>query len=682
MGLPIVIATNGYGTPVVLTTNGTGTACTIATNGFGTSVVISTNGFGIPVTGFTIGPDTTAPVITSSNALTIPENQVLTHYLMANEAVTWAKVGGANAADFTLASGVLTLPPQNYEAGTSKVVQVQATDLASNVSAIQTITVTITDVDEIAPTITSAATFSAPENAAYNHTLTANEPVTWAIVGGANAAAFSLVGATLTMAAQDFEAGMTLVVQVRATDTAGNQSTIQTITATITDVAEGGGIGPFTLAWTSLPSELTNLAFTLTPAPLVGDSVTLYLDNDAGVTSPFATSAANVIDSAEAASGALTFTGITTPLSPGLTYAKVNVVRGAQNADSNIVSQTLTGDTTAPVLSSPTGTKTGSTTATLTVSTNEANGTLYGVHSTAAPSKAQIKLGQTSTGAASSYAFNQAVTTTGVQTKNATGLTTATSYTMHFMHEDTAANQSNVASAAAFTTDAGTYIANAVRFDGTNDWLKRGGGLTGAADSQVGILSIWLKMYSTNTDEWYLFSANGSAVLFTRDSGGAARLFFPGGIDLRSAVSSVTIAAGWRHVLMAWNGTVAQCYINDVASTSTATPPSTVIDWTQPDWTFGGDYNTPPTNKVNFDVADFYLNTATFLDMTNVTNRRKFISATAKPVDLGATGATPTGTAPIIYLGNPFGTFQNNRGTGGNFVLSGTLTAAATSPSD
>jgi hypothetical protein len=241
MGMPVVIATNGLGIPVVLSTNGYGTACTIATNGFGTPVVISTNGFGMPVIGVSIGPDTTAPVITSSNALTIPENQTLTHYLMANEAVTWAKVGGADQALFTLASGVLTLPPQNYEAGTSRVVQVRATDTAGNPSATQTITVTITDVDEVAPTITSAATFSTPENVAYNHTLTANEPVTWAIVGGANAAQFSLTGATLTLTAQDFEAGTTKVVQVRATDTAGNQSTIQTITATITDVAEGGG---------------------------------------------------------------------------------------------------------------------------------------------------------------------------------------------------------------------------------------------------------------------------------------------------------------------------------------------------------------------------------------------------------------------------------------------------------
>lgn len=394
--------------------------------------------------------------------------------------------------------------------------------------------------------------------------------------------------------------------------------------------------GPFTLAWTSATTELTNLAFSITPALLVGDIVVLTLSVNSNMSSPFATSAANTIDSAEAAAGSVTFTGITTPLSAGLTYARVNVVRGASNADSSTAPITLVGasaapwnsadksasvnltgsnyiatlasngfagvrilgaksagkihvefrlpamsgassfgvanvaqglttyvgdvgsssigifstglvwannvsqfgngiaggfvanawcaieidfdagtlvfmdsagtkgtvysltlmgngpyflmwasnltshsveinsgqsaflitpssgyagwnlptDTTAPVLTAATGTKTGSSTATLTVSTNEANGRVYGVASTAAPSKLQIRTGLSSTGAASTYAFNQAVTTTGVQTKNATGLTAATPYTMHYMHEDTAGNLSNVASASAFTTDA------------------------------------------------------------------------------------------------------------------------------------------------------------------------------------------------------------------------------------
>lgn len=84
------------------------------------------------------------------------------------------------------------------------------------------------------------------ENSAFSTSLTANETVTWAIVGGADASAFALSGSTLSMAAKDFETPQdtadngtnTYSVTVQATDTAGNVSTQQTITVTVTDVAE------------------------------------------------------------------------------------------------------------------------------------------------------------------------------------------------------------------------------------------------------------------------------------------------------------------------------------------------------------------------------------------------------------------------------------------------------------
>jgi len=134
----------------------------------------------------------------------------------------------------------------------------------------------------------------------------------------------------------------------------------------------------------------------------------------------------------------------------------------AGNATNQTITATITDvadtDVTAPVLSSPTGTQTGATTATLTVSTDEGNGTLYGVLTlnSTPPSKAQIKAGQNASGAAAAYAFNQAVSTTGVQTKNATGLTASTTYFAFYMHEDGAGNQSNVPTVVSFTTIAGS----------------------------------------------------------------------------------------------------------------------------------------------------------------------------------------------------------------------------------
>lgn len=114
------------------------------------------------------------------------------------------------------------------------------------------------------------------------------------------------------------------------------------------------------------------------------------------------------------------------------------------------------GDVTAPTLSGPTDAANGQTASTGSVSTDEGNGTLYSVATTSstAPTAAQVKLGQDHTGSAATSAVSQAVSATGVQTVNHAGLTAATQYYTHYMHEDAASNQSTVVSASGFVTSA------------------------------------------------------------------------------------------------------------------------------------------------------------------------------------------------------------------------------------
>lgn len=116
------------------------------------------------------------------------------------------------------------------------------------------------------------------------------------------------------------------------------------------------------------------------------------------------------------------------------------------------------GDTTAPTLTSPTGTSTGSTTATVGATTDEGNGTLYAVVTTSAtaPTKAQVKAGQNAAGTAANWSGSVAVSSTGAKTLSATGLTASTTYYAHLMHEDAATNQANVVTSASFTTSAGS----------------------------------------------------------------------------------------------------------------------------------------------------------------------------------------------------------------------------------
>jgi hypothetical protein len=101
-------------------------------------------------------------------------------------------------------------------------------------------------------------------------------------------------------------------------------------------------------------------------------------------------------------------------------------------------------DTIAPIISLPTGTKTGSSTASGTITTDEDNGQLYyyaSINSTEL--LATIKASGSS----------RAVNATGLQSVGFTGLSGATAYYAHYVHTDDAGNDSNVSSSTSFTTD-------------------------------------------------------------------------------------------------------------------------------------------------------------------------------------------------------------------------------------
>lgn len=137
-------------------------------------------------------------------------------------------------------------------------------------------------------------------------------------------------------------------------------------------------------------------------------------------------------------------------LAASTTYCIHFVHRDAAGNDSARVSSasfttSAAGDSTGPVLSAPTGTQTGSTTANGSVSTDEANGTLYRLASVnAVETAATIK----------AAALTTPVTATGAQAVSFTGLTASTTYYAHYVHPDATGNDSNVASSAAFTTAA------------------------------------------------------------------------------------------------------------------------------------------------------------------------------------------------------------------------------------
>jgi hypothetical protein len=114
-----------------------------------------------------------------------------------------------------------------------------------------------------------------------------------------------------------------------------------------------------------------------------------------------------------------------------------------------------------PVLTTPTGTATGSTTANLSVSAPYVSGTVYRVVTTSAtaPTKDQVQDGEDHTGAAAVVAASTAIATAGTQNYSASGLTEETTYYAHYMWINAIGGRSAVVSSASFETEStGTLV--------------------------------------------------------------------------------------------------------------------------------------------------------------------------------------------------------------------------------
>lgn len=109
-------------------------------------------------------------------------------------------------------------------------------------------------------------------------------------------------------------------------------------------------------------------------------------------------------------------------------------------------------NTTAAVLSNPTGTSTGATTAlgTFDTDTNAGTGYIVTTQSATQPTAAQIKAGLNHLGAAADFSANQAIVTAGTKSFTITGLTEGLTYYNHFIQNTAGGGDSNIVTSAAF----------------------------------------------------------------------------------------------------------------------------------------------------------------------------------------------------------------------------------------
>ncbi len=198
--------------------------------------------------------DDTDPVFTSGTAVNFAENGTGTAYTVSAtdaNALTYALGTGNDESLFNISGGVITFKntpdfeaPGDADTNNDYVIEVQANDGLNTAS--QTVTITVTDIDEILPVFTSGTAVNFAENGtgtAYTVAATDANALTYALGTGNDESLFDISGGVITFKnAPDFEApgdGDTnndYVIEVQAND--GLNTASQTVTITVTDIDE------------------------------------------------------------------------------------------------------------------------------------------------------------------------------------------------------------------------------------------------------------------------------------------------------------------------------------------------------------------------------------------------------------------------------------------------------------
>lgn len=248
------------------------------------------------------------------------------------------------------------------------------------------------------------------------------------------------------------------------------------------------------------------------------------------------------------------------------------------------------------------------------------------------------------------------------------------------------------------------YTANAIESLTTGSYLVKNTALTNVTNTVTGTLSMWLNIRepvptSNGANSIIFYIGNNSPIvtsflvkLSAKPVSNAANLFLEivgkdinGNtiLNIRTNTKDViTPSNNWIHLLSSWDlgNNNATIWLTNVNTTNLIvfTPNANVFLNTN---AAGIIARANGTEEYVGDISELWFDTR-FIDLTNVTNRNKFISVGLKPVSLGANGNIPTGVSPLIYLNGNVKTFNVNQGTGGNFNTVGSLTLSNTSPTD
>lgn len=227
-----------------------------------------------------------------------------------------------------------------------------------------------------------------------------------------------------------------------------------------------------------------------------------------------------------------------------------------------------------------------------------------------------------------------------------------------------------------------------VLFNGTDNVLLKTSDLTGNVNGKKGIISYWIKLQSQDDDLLYPFQNLNGTVATIRTTDNSMRMNLYGASsyawDVTTSSDTFTSSSDWVHFMASWDlaNTIGHVYVNGTSDQATidTSPQDETIDYTKSRWGIGA--SSTPGNYCNADFCQFYVNLAEYIDLSDQSNRALFYNN--GPVDLGSDGSTPTGNAPIIFqniaAGADISGFITNKGSGGGFTLTGTLSRSSTRP--
>ena len=212
---------------------------------------------------------------------------------------------------------------------------------------------------------------------------------------------------------------------------------------------------------------------------------------------------------------------------------------------------------------------------------------------------------------------------------------------------------------------------------------------------QNGLMSVWIRMDDASwsatrtvfekrvgtTVTYSLVTASSGRMTLRLNNNTATDTF----VFFSTPGNAPFVPGQWYHILIAWRTTGALAgsdltiFVNgQQIRTGTFCDTLDMAGATLTRMALGA--TTSPINFWRGEIGHYWenVNLATPMDITVAANRERFVLA-GQPVDLGATGALPTGATPPYYY-DGLGAAFNNVGTAGTIALIGALTNPSAAP--